>query len=122
MAYETIDQDRETYNRNLIDDTVFAARKSGLIAYLLWFFLGGIGMHNFYLGRPLAAALQMIGTLFVYCTYVSPYPWPIVGMVVGVPLGFSLFLDMFRIPAYVAACSERLRERLKTEMHSWSSI
>jgi TM2 domain-containing membrane protein YozV len=122
MAYETIDQDRETYNRNLIDDTVFAARKSGLIAYLLWFFLGGIGMHNFYLGRPLAAALQMIGTLFVYCTYVSPYPWPMVGMVVGVPLGFSLFLDMFRIPAYVAACSERLRERLKTEMHGWSSI
>src|SRR5215510_1189133 len=116
MAYETIDPDREAYTRNLIDDTVFAARKSGLIAYLLWFFLGAIGMHNFYLSRPLAGALQMIGTLFAYCTYVSPDPWPLLGVIAGVPVGFSLFLDMVRIPSYVAACSDRLRERLKDEM------
>src|SRR5215470_19882067 len=116
MTYDTIDQDRDAYNRNLIDDTVFLARKSGLIAYLLWFFLGGLGMHNFYLGRPRAGVLQMIGTLFVYCTYVSNDPWPYVGMVIAVPLGFSLFLDMFKIPAYVAECSDRLRERLKDEM------
>ena len=121
MTYDTIDQDRDAYNRNLIDDTVFAARKSGLIAYLLWFFLGAIGMHNFYLSRPVAGALQMIGTLFAYCTYVSPEPWPLVGMLVGVPVGFSLFLDAFRIPTYVVACSERLRERLKGEMGDWRS-
>jgi len=119
MAYESIDQDRESYNRNLIDNTVFAARKSGLVAYLLWFFVGGLGMHNFYLGRPRAGALQMIGTLFVYCTYVSDDPWPFVGMVIAVPLGISLFLDMLKIPSHVVACSERLRERLRDEMTDW---
>jgi hypothetical protein len=119
MAYESIDPDRETYNRALIDNTVFAARKSGLVAYLLWFFLGGFGMHNFYLGRPRAGALQMIGTLFVYCTYVSDDPWQYVGIAIGVPLGISLFLDMARIPSYVVACSERLREHLKDEMTDW---
>jgi TM2 domain-containing membrane protein YozV len=122
MAYESIDHDRETYNRNLVDDTVFAARKSGLIAYLLWFFLGSFGMHNFYLSRPRAGALQMIGTLFTYCTYVSPDPWPWVGMAIGAALGFSLFLDMFRIPIYVVDCSERLRERLKDEMTDWRAV
>jgi TM2 domain-containing membrane protein YozV len=28
-----------------------AAKKSALIAYVLWFFLGGLGVHRFYLGR-----------------------------------------------------------------------
>jgi TM2 domain-containing membrane protein YozV len=123
MAYETIDHDRETYDRNRIDDTVFAARKSGLIAYLLWFFLGGFGMHNFYLSRPRAGALQMIGTLFIYCTYASDDQWwQLTGLVVGIPVGVSLFLDMFKIPTYVVDCSERLRERLKDEMTDWRAI
>ena len=28
-----------------------AAKKSAVVAYLLWFFLGGLGVHRFYLGR-----------------------------------------------------------------------
>jgi len=56
----------------------------------------------------------MAGTLFVYCTYVSDDPWPLIGFVAGVPLSISLLVDMFRIPGYIAACSERLRARLKS--------
>ena len=104
---------RALQRRDLIDDTVFEARKSGLIAYLLWTFCGGIGLHNFYLRRPLAAGLQMAGTLFVYCTYVSDDPWPLIGWVAGIPLGISLLVDLFRIPGYIAACSERLRANLE---------
>ena len=86
MSYDQpMDQDRDAYNRNLIDDTVFAARKSGGVAYLLWTFVGGFGMHNFYLGRLKVGALQMAGTLLTYCTYVSPDPWPLAGMAIGAP-------------------------------------
>jgi TM2 domain-containing membrane protein YozV len=119
MSYGSIDSDRDAHNRALIDDTVFGARKSGLVAYLLWTFLGGLGMHNLYLGRPKAAALQMAGTLFVYCTYVSDDPWPLIGLIVGVPLGISLLVDLFNIPARVVACSERLRARLEADMQDW---
>ena len=28
-----------------------AAKRSALLAYLLWFFLGWFGLHRFYLGR-----------------------------------------------------------------------
>lgn len=111
--------DRDERKR-LIDDAVFAARKSGLIAYLLWGFLGGLGMHNFYLGRPRAGGLQMLGTLFIYCTYVADDPWPLVGMAAGIPLAISLFIDMIRIPTYVVAWSERLRARL-TQSMNWSA-
>ena len=111
-----MDFGHHAHRRDEIDDTVFAARKSGLIAYLLWFFVGAIGIHNFYLSRPVAGSLQIIGTLFVYAACASDDPWPSIGMIAGVPLGISLVIDVFRIPAYVAACSARLRERLKDDM------
>jgi len=118
MYDDTIDRE---LRRARIEDTVFAARKSGLTAYLLWTFLGGLGVHNFYLRRPVAAGLQMAGTLFVYCTYVSDDPWPLVGMVAGVPLGISLLVDLFRIPGYVVECSERMRTRLEDGMN-WTDV
>jgi TM2 domain len=120
MSYDQpMDQDRDVYNRNLIDDTVFAARKSGGVAYLLWVFVGGLGMHNFYLGRQKAGALQMAGTLLTYCSYVSPDPWPLAGMAIGVPLGISLLVDLFKMPSYVVTCSERLRARLQDDLEDW---
>lgn len=119
MSYGPIESDREAYNRQLIENTVFNARKSGLVAYLLWLFLGAFGMHNFYLGRPRAGALQMFGTLFVYCTYVSDDPWPLIGFIVGIPLGISFMVDLVKIPGRVVACSERLRARLQGEMGDW---
>ena len=120
MSYDQpMDQERAAYNRNLIDDTVFAARKSGGVAYLLWVFVGGLGMHNFYLGRQKAGALQMAGTLLTYCSYVSPDPWPLAGMAIGVLLGISLLIDLFRMPSYVVTCSERLRARLQDDLEDW---
>ena len=122
MSDSFLDYDREAFNRDLIDNTVDSARKSGLIAYLLWTFLGGFGVHNFYLGRPGQGAMQMGATLFGYCAYVSPDPWPWVGYAIGIPLGISLFIDLFKIPERVVACSERLRERLKENLsdNDWS--
>jgi len=123
MSYDQpMDQERAAYNRNLIDDTVFAARKSGGVAYLLWVFVGGLGMHNFYLGRQKAGALQMAGTLLTYCSYVSPDPWPLAGMAIGVPLGISLLIDLFRMPSYVVTCSERLRARLQDDLEDWRGV
>lgn len=120
MSYDhPMDHDRAERRRDLVDDTVFSARKSGMVSYLLWVSFGSIGLHNFYLGRPVAGGLQMAGTLFVYCTYVSDDPWPMIGLIAGVPLGISLFIDLIKIPDYVAACSERLRARLEDNMADW---
>jgi TM2 domain-containing membrane protein YozV len=112
MSYGTTEFAPDARSRERIDEMVFSARKSGLVAFLLWLFLGGFGVHNFYLRRPRAGGLQMAGTLFVYCTYVSDGVWPVVGLAAGIPLGISLLIDLFKIPVYVAACSERLRQRL----------
>ena len=61
-----------------------AARKSVLVAYLLWFFLGWLGLHRFYLGYMLSAVLMLllwvVGTvlsvvLIGYVILVVPVLW-----------------------------------------------
>ncbi len=61
-----------------------AAKKSVLVAYLLWFFLGWLGLHRFYLGYMLSAvlmlALWVVGTvlsvvLIGYVILVVPVLW-----------------------------------------------
>src|SRR5690349_1865524 len=42
-----------TQEQMLIEQRVANEAKSTGLAYVLWFFLGGLGMHRFYLGRPM---------------------------------------------------------------------
>lgn len=63
-----------------------ANKKTALVAYLLWFFLGLFGAHNFYLKRTGVAVAQLILTLTV------------VGMVISL---VWVFVDAFLIPGWV---------------------
>ena len=40
-----------------------ANKKSAGLAYVLWFVFGGLGVHRFYLGRPLSALVMLLITL-----------------------------------------------------------
>jgi len=35
-------------------------RRSFVVAYLLWFFLGVLGIHRFYLGRPVSGVVWLL--------------------------------------------------------------
>ena len=63
-----------------------ANKKTALVAYILWFFLGLLGGHNFYLKRTGVAVAQLLLTL------------PVVGMVVTV---VWVLVDAFLIPGWV---------------------
>jgi TM2 domain-containing membrane protein YozV len=63
-----------------------ANKKTALLAYILWFFLGLFGGHNFYLKRTGVAVAQLILSL------------TLVGMLVTV---FWVFVDAFLIPGWV---------------------
>jgi TM2 domain-containing membrane protein YozV len=41
-----------------------AQKKSGVVAFLFWLFLGGLGAHRFYLGRPGSGAVQLLLSIF----------------------------------------------------------
>jgi TM2 domain-containing membrane protein YozV len=61
-------------------------KKEACVAYALWFFLGWVGAHNFYLGRTGIAVVQLVLTLSV------------VGLVIIV---FWHLVDAFLIPGQV---------------------
>ncbi|WP_300998499.1 TM2 domain-containing protein [Hyphomonas sp.] len=49
----------------LIEQRAANEKKSAGAAYLLWFFLGWISAHRFYLGKPVTAILQIISYFFL---------------------------------------------------------
>ena len=63
-----------------------ANRKSAVIAYILWFFLGLFGAHNFYLGRKGVGIAQVLLTISVVGLLIT-FVWVLV--------------DAFLIPGWV---------------------
>ena len=63
-----------------------ANKKTALVAYLLWFFVGALGGHNFYLKRTGVAITQLILSITV------------VGLVITV---VWVLVDAFLIPGWV---------------------
>lgn len=90
-----------TQDRILIETRITNAAPSVVLAYALWFFLGFVGAHRFYLGRPGTAILQVL-SLFVLVGFL----W--------------LLLDAFLIPAMVRAKQDELRRRFTAEAQGQS--
>ena len=81
--------------------------KSALLAYVLWFFLGQIGVHKFYLAQPFQGILYLL---------LGAIGWSTAGILIGwfflIPLWLLMFLDIFVIPLRVAALNARLARRV----------
>jgi uncharacterized membrane protein YhaH (DUF805 family)/TM2 domain-containing membrane protein YozV len=81
-----------------------ANRKSTPVAYLLWFFLGMFGAHNFYLKRTGVAVAQLILTLTLVGTIVT-IVWVIV--------------DAFLIPGWIRRQNTQLAAQLGGGVQAW---
>jgi TM2 domain-containing membrane protein YozV len=74
-----------------------ANKKTALVAYLLWFFVGILGGHNFYLKRTGIAVTQLILSITV------------VGLVITV---FWVLVDAFLIPGWIRTQNNALAAQL----------
>jgi TM2 domain-containing membrane protein YozV len=85
-----------------------ANKKSMIVSYLLWLFVGAFGGHRFYNGRSATAIMQllmcMVGFTFAFVLGI--------GLLLLIPLGFWLLLDAFLIPGWVTAHNTRLAHQL----------
>lgn len=85
-----------------------ANKKSMIVSYFLWFFMGAFGGHRFYNGRSTTAIVQllmcMVGFTFVFAFGA--------GLLLLIPLGLWLLLDAFLIPGWVTAHNTRLAQQL----------
>jgi TM2 domain-containing membrane protein YozV len=80
-------------DRTFIEMRVSNDGPSQVVAYLMWFFLGLLSAHRFYLRRPGTAILQIL-TFFI---------------VIGF---FWLLIDAFLIPGMVRDRQDEIRRRL----------
>ncbi|WP_198413596.1 MULTISPECIES: NINE protein [unclassified Cryobacterium] len=70
-------------------------------AYLFWFFLGGVGAHHFYLDRDKTGFLMLFSTIGAWIltgiSLSNPY-WQGIQLVLFVPIGIGVTIDVFLIP------------------------
>ena len=92
-------------NQNLRYD---ANKKSLLVAYLLLLFLGGLGLHRFYLKRTISAFI-MVGILLISI----PLSFVVIGFFGFLLLGIWYFIDLFLLPGMVTSYNNNLIDTLE---------
>ncbi|SFV36272.1 TM2 domain-containing protein [Devosia crocina] len=84
-------------------------KKSLIVAYLLWAFLGYVGAHRFYLGRPFSGLIMLsLSGLVLLLTFVSfgvlSFLWVLVAI--------WWFIDALLIPSIAARHNGVIADRL----------
>ena len=82
-------------------------KKSAGVAYLLWFFTGGVGGHRFYLGRTGSAVCQAVLGILGFLTLIL-----FVGFFLLGALGIWLLIDLFTLGGMVDEHNRKLVDRL----------
>lgn len=98
-----------TEEKMLIEQRVTNDSKSTGVAYLLWFFTGGLGGHRFYLGRVGSGIVMLI--LFIVTIFTAVIG---VGIVTGIVLGIWCLVDAFLIPGIINADKDAIRARMSS--------
>jgi TM2 domain-containing membrane protein YozV len=124
MGYQSLTQDDDlrgsterTQRRILVETTIANNKKSMGIAYLLLFVFGGLGIHNFYVGKTGLGAAQVLGVLLGWSAFFNGAPG--IALPIFVMIGISLLFDLCFIPARVNAHTEKMRESM-TDGMAWS--
>lgn len=88
-----------------------ANKKSILVSYLLWFFLGMFGGHRFYNGKIGTAVTQLVftifGILFLFAFYF--------GLFLLTPVWIWTVVDAFLIPGWVRNHNSLLAMQLRAQ-------
>ena len=84
-----------------------ANKKSTGVAYLLWFFFGGLGGHRFYLGETGTAITMLILFILGWVTFVA-----VVGIFLLIAVGIWVIVDAFLIPGIAREKNMKLAQQL----------
>jgi len=87
-------------------DDGFALPKSAATAYLLWFFLGGVSAHRFYLGYTISAAIQLALGPLCWLLLLTGSFWALVPLMGA---GLWILADAFLIPSMARDANGRGR-------------
>jgi TM2 domain-containing membrane protein YozV len=105
-----------TQEQILVEQRVTNEAKSAGAAYLLWFFLGTLGAHRFYLGKTGSGVAQLLLFVIGWLTFGI-----FVGVVLLIALGIWWIIDAFQISGMISEQKAQLRNQLTEEALLMSS-
>lgn len=100
----------------LIEARVANEKRSTGLAYVLWLFLGLLGIHNYYLGKPLLATFQLLGVLATFGLVMAGNFG--IALVVFFLWVLSFIVDAFLIPSRVLRHTQKLRAAIARQIRS----
>ncbi|MBN2741179.1 MAG: TM2 domain-containing protein [Rhodobacteraceae bacterium] len=100
-----------TEQQMLIEQRITNDGKSTTVAYLLWFFLGGLGVHRFYMGKTGTGIAQLALFILGWLTLVV-----YIGIALLIALGIWVLVDAFLIPSMASRSREEMRAQLTSQM------
>jgi len=106
-----------TEQQMLVEQRLRNEKKSTGIAYLLWFFLGGFGVHRFYLGKTGSAVVMLILFILGWVTLVV-----YIGAFLLIAVAIWLLVDAFLIPGILDRDSSARRQRISAELAVSSNV
>ncbi|TNC52834.1 TM2 domain-containing protein [Rubellimicrobium rubrum] len=100
-----------TQQQMLIEQRLQNDKKSTGATYALWFFVGFLGGHRFYLGRTGSAVAQLVLTVLGWLTLVLG-----IGLVFLLAVGVWVLVDAFLIPGMIEADTAAKRTRISMDV------
>lgn len=91
----------------IVQSELESNKKSTAVAYLLWFFLGGLGIHRFYIGKT-GSAITMLA-LFVSGWVLSII---YIGFILLIGLYIWVFIDAFLLHGAVKRINLKLERNI----------
>jgi TM2 domain-containing membrane protein YozV len=134
MEEDALERKRNSWEQELsiLDSELAKHKKSTALAYALWFFLGGLGIHKFYIGKTAMGVfyfLLLAGLTAGTITGMSKAMEPamIIAGSCGLVLGILLLIDLFTIPrqirtTYIEAERQILEKIRSTPKDNGSAI
>jgi TM2 domain-containing membrane protein YozV len=98
-----------TDQQMLIEQRISNDAKSPVVAYLIWFFLGQLGIHRFFLGKKHGVTMLVLFLLGIFTSW----------LLIGIPMLIAVFImwimDAFKISGWVSEERDALRQKLTEE-------
>jgi uncharacterized protein YgiM (DUF1202 family) len=127
MEQDILESRREMSEHELgiLESELAKYKKSAALAYGLWFFLGGLGIHKFYIGKTVMGVFYLLllsGLIVGGLTGMSQETElaMIIAGSCGLILGILLLVDLFTIPRQIRKTHDEAERRILSKIRSTS--